>query len=229
MSLVIQEVSHSDLARANDANYYSSGPNTALEVKEFSGSISTSSYSSVEVYRGTEEKLVYERDILLIEEPGVIEEEDWSREWHKKYSKVFQYIVSFGDENEPFALDFFASVHEEWSSEVKAGNIPSEWRIYNLSNNIRELVFDTTLPKAVQYGREEAIAEKATDYDKVEYCKRLTDIDWEGMELTNPVTEERELFSPGDLHLTSIEKLYNKIGAQTSEDYVTGYLESTIL
>jgi len=228
MILVIK-IEESEVGRIYDFTYGLIDRDQFVEIREISGSISTSSYSSNEIYNIDISKVEDKLDIILIEDTEFFDKSSIRNEWIKKYDKIFKYYFVYPKDKEDLTFSFASSVNEFWSSVVKSNNIPNDWTLKSISNSINLLTFKATLFKAIQYGRNEKIAERVKEFDKIEFCKTLSDIDWEGMRLTNPVTKEKENFQPKDLHLTSIDNLYNKIGQEVGDEFIKGYLESTVI
>ena len=147
--------------------------------------------------------------------------ENIKSQWDKQYKNIFKYYFSYPIDREELIFSFISSVRGDWSSEVRRGDIPKEWKVFKLSNNVSSIEFTSTLLMAIQYGRNERIIENINKLDKIQFCKKV--INTNGIKLTNPITGERKIFKENDLHLTSIKNLYNKIGTNISGDYIRGY------
>jgi len=137
----------------------------------------------------------------------------WPDEWQKRWGRVFRYFFRYPEDQQALVRDFCAAVNAEWSSTVKAGSLPSAFDEQQADSGLYLLEYDTLVAEAVQYGREEPIAQRVDGFDNVDFAKTMTpDIDWAGMYLTDPRDGNRKFFEPGDLHLTDDPNLTDQIG-----------------
>jgi len=146
--------------------------------------------------------------------------------WHKKWDQIFRYFFRYPSDQRDLVHAFCAAVRDDWSSTVAYDGVPSEWIEDQADSGAYLLEFDATLAHAIQYGREQPIAERVTDFDKVEFAKTLSpDVDWDGMELTDSRGDTKSPFAPGDLHLTDDTDLQGQIHTQVTRSDLIDHWE----
>jgi len=148
---------------------------------------------------------------------------DWTCRTHET---IFRYFFRYPSSERDLVHSFCAAVRVDWSSTVRNGRVPSAWNEQQADNGEYLLEYDATLSQAIQYGREEPIAQRVNEFGNVDFAKMMSPaINWDGMTLTDSRDGTDKTFAPGDLHLTDDTSLEDQIHTKVTRSDLVSHWE----